>query len=53
LALAQRPAIVEMALLFHDVIYDVHRHDNEFQSAELADRWLTKGNVEREVIRSD
>jgi predicted metal-dependent HD superfamily phosphohydrolase len=49
-ALAQHPAAVEMALLFHDVIYDVHRHDNEFESAELADRWLTKGSVKREVI---
>ena len=35
--LAMRPAEVEFALWFHDVIYRSWRRDNELQSAALAD----------------
>jgi predicted metal-dependent HD superfamily phosphohydrolase len=35
-ALAQHPAEIEIALWFHDAIYDVHRHDNEALCSDWA-----------------
>jgi predicted metal-dependent HD superfamily phosphohydrolase len=37
--------ILEMALWFHDVVYDTHRHDNEEASAALAAMHLTRAGV--------
>jgi predicted metal-dependent HD superfamily phosphohydrolase len=36
---------LEMALWFHDVVYDTHRHDNEEASAALAGMHLTRAGV--------
>jgi len=47
--LAVRPAEVEVALWFHDAIYDVHRHDNEALSAEWARTALRDAGAAAEV----
>ena len=47
--LAAQPVAVELAIWFHDAIYDTHAADNEEQSALLADRCLTEAGSDSEV----
>jgi predicted metal-dependent HD superfamily phosphohydrolase len=48
--LATHPAEVEMALWFHDAIYNTASHDNEAQSAQWARAELSKAGVLSEKI---
>ncbi len=47
---AKREFEVELAIFFHDVVYDPTRSDNEAQSAEWARSRLSRAGVENEVI---
>lgn len=47
--LASQPAAVELALWFHDAIYDTHANDNEEQSAALAQRCLEDAAAKPEL----
>jgi predicted metal-dependent HD superfamily phosphohydrolase len=44
------PAEVELALWFHDAVYDVHRHDNEDESAQLAAQHLASAGLAPDLI---
>jgi predicted metal-dependent HD superfamily phosphohydrolase len=48
--LATHPAEVEMALWFHDAIYNIASHDNEAQSAQWARAELSKAGLLPEKI---
>ena len=43
--LATYPDEVELAIWFHDAVYDPHRHDSEVQSAEMARRTALAADV--------
>jgi predicted metal-dependent HD superfamily phosphohydrolase len=49
-ALAMHPAEVEMALWFHDAIYELGRHDNEAASAIWAETELRSAGVDPGAI---
>jgi predicted metal-dependent HD superfamily phosphohydrolase len=47
--LAKRPGEIEIALWFHDAVYDSRRQDNEALSAEWATQYLNSEGVESGV----
>ena len=48
-SIAERPDLLEVAIWFHDVVYDTHKQDNEAQSAAWAVRELRAGHVSPEI----
>ena len=48
---AQNPAEVEIALWFHDAVYDTHRNDSEERSARWAAEYLTSEGIVPEVAK--
>jgi predicted metal-dependent HD superfamily phosphohydrolase len=47
--LAGQPVAVELAIWFHDAIYDTHAQDNEEQSADLANRRISEAGGDRKL----
>lgn len=47
---ASDPLALELAIWFHDVIYDTRASDNEEQSASLAEAWLTASKAAKRLI---
>ena len=50
--LASQPNAIELAIWFHDAIYDSHKSDNEASSASLADSALMQLGVPRATRQS-
>jgi predicted metal-dependent HD superfamily phosphohydrolase len=46
---AERPAEVELALWFHDAVYDTRRHDNERRSAQWARSVADHAGLDKQV----
>ncbi|MBD2038159.1 N-methyl-D-aspartate receptor NMDAR2C subunit [Leptolyngbya sp. FACHB-321] len=51
-SLAHQPNAIELALYFHDVIYDPRASDNEERSAALAVQWLQCGQVSQSLVEA-
>jgi len=51
-SLAHQPNTVELAIYFHDVIYDPRASDNEERSAALAVQWLQCGQVPQSLVEA-
>lgn len=49
--LIAQPDLIEMALWFHDAVYDPQRHENEELSAQMALEALGSSEMAREVAR--
>ncbi|WP_207494121.1 HD domain-containing protein [Aridibaculum aurantiacum] len=50
IAALQNPVVVGFAIVYHDIIYNTERRDNEEQSAEKARRHLKAINLKRSFI---
>ena len=44
------PAVVGFAILYHDIVYDTYRKDNEEQSETIAEKHLSELQVKKEII---
>ncbi|HKB01825.1 MAG TPA: hypothetical protein VKD90_06375 [Gemmataceae bacterium] len=50
-AAAADPGAIELAIWFHDAVYDPKAKDNEDRSAELAIEWLRPLRIPEEILR--
>ncbi len=50
-SLTNTPNLVKLAVWYHDVIYDVHRSDNEQKSADLASDVCSMAGLSNEIIQ--
>lgn len=50
-ALASAPVVVELAIWFHDIVYDSKRRDNETRSAKVASQCLEDASLALSVQR--
>ncbi len=48
--LAERPAEIEIAIWFHDAIYDTHKGDNEEMSAKWAKQYLLDAGADETTV---
>ena len=48
--LAESPEAVELAIWFHDAVYDTHAKDNEEQSARLAAQFLDEAGIDAALV---
>ncbi|HEY9894247.1 MAG TPA: N-methyl-D-aspartate receptor NMDAR2C subunit [Candidatus Sericytochromatia bacterium] len=51
-SLAYQPNTIELALYFHNVVYDPRASDNEERSAALAVQWLQCGQVSQSLVEA-
>jgi predicted metal-dependent HD superfamily phosphohydrolase len=51
-ALAREPLAVELAIWFHDAVYDTRASDNEERSAQLARNWLSEAGADAALVDS-
>lgn len=52
ISLAENPALIGFAIIYHDVVYDNLRNDNEEQSAVKAREHLTRLNLKSSFIKN-
>jgi len=48
--LAENPAEIEIAIWFHDAVYDTHKSDNEQRSADWAQDYLSEQQIDKAVV---
>jgi predicted metal-dependent HD superfamily phosphohydrolase len=48
----KHPAVVGFAILYHDIVYDTYRQDNEELSAAIAEAHLTQLNINNKLLNN-